>query len=146
MPTAARLTAAACLALLAFIVSGQIIDIYPEGKDFGWFTPVNMAIGAVVGWIVMGKRAGRGFVWGINNGFTGVLAVLFWALFIQGGYEMTRLAMRHRFDGPMEAIIGIFDLGLGYAQVILTPLTIGTMVVGALVSGLATEYAKRRWK
>ena len=68
MPDAARLVAALGLALIAFIVSGQIMPLMPEGMDFGYFTWVNVGIGILTGWVVMGKRAGRGTTAAINNG------------------------------------------------------------------------------
>ncbi|PCJ06653.1 MAG: tellurium resistance protein [Rhodobacteraceae bacterium] len=146
MPTGARLTAALCLALLAFVLSSEIMPLMPEGTNFGYFTPLNMGLGLVIGWVVMGKRAGRGFVPAINNGIGGVAVLLFWGVFIQGGYEMFRLAMRNRYDGPFEALSAIFTIGLDYAFVIFVPEVIVTVLVGALVSGLATEKASHHWR
>ena len=146
MPDAARLVAALCLALIAFIVSGQVMPLMPEGTDFGYFTYVNIALGLLCGWIVMGKRAGRGVVAAINNGATGVAALVFWGLFVQGINEMVRLAMRNRYDGPFEAIMAIFEISLEYAMVLLTPGIILVLVVGAVLSGLATDFAKSRWR
>ena len=145
MPESSRLIAAVGLVVIAFIVSGQVMPLMPEGTDFGYFTYVNMAIGAIVGWTVMGRRAGRGITSAINNGVTGVVAMVFWALFVQGCYEMFRLAMRNRYDGPFEAVFAIFEIGLEYGMVLLAPNIIWTMLIGAVVAGLGTEYAWRRW-
>ncbi|NRB20145.1 MAG: TrgA family protein [Rhodobacteraceae bacterium] len=146
MPTGAKLTAALCLALLAFILSEEIKPLMPEGTNFGNFTYFNMAIGLVVGWVVMGKRAGRGRVPAINNGISGVAVMMFWGLFTYGIDEMFRLAMRNRYDGPFEALSQIFVIGLGYATDIFVPQVIATVLIGALVSGLVTESASRRWR
>lgn len=146
MPTAARLVAALCLVVIAFIVSGQVMPLMPEGTDFGYFTYVNMALGAICGWVVMGKRAGRGTTAAINNGLTGVAAMVFWALFVQGCYEMFRLAMRNRFDGPFEAVFAIFEIGLDYGSVLLAPHIIATLVIGGVLAGFATDVAWRRWR
>ncbi|MBO9445294.1 TrgA family protein [Ruegeria sp. R14_0] len=146
MPTAARLTAALCLLVVAFLVSGMIIANGDEGKDYGIFTQVNMFIGVVCGWWIMGKRAGRGWTAGINNGLTGIAALVFWGLFVQGVYEMFRLAMRHRFDGPFEALIAIFEIGVEYGRQLIVPEILWTLAIGALVAGLATEEAQRRWR
>lgn len=146
MPDAARLLAALSLAVIAFIVSGQIIPLFPEGTDFGWFTWVNVAIGAITGWVLMGRRAGKGITPAINNGLTGVAVMVFWGLFVQGTNEMVRLAMRNRYDGPFEAILAIFEIGFEYGQTIAVPNIILTLLVGALVSGLLTEYAWRTWR
>lgn len=146
MPNAARLVSALSLALIAYIVSGLIMPLFPEGKYFGWFTHVNVGLGLVVGWVVMGRRAGRGITAAINNGFTGMVSLVFWALFVQGCYEMIRLAMRNRYDGPLEAVTGIFKIGIDYSLFILTPGIISTLLIGAVLAGLATEYAWRKWR
>ncbi|NIZ62239.1 tellurium resistance protein [Sedimentitalea sp. CY04] len=146
MPTGAKLTAALCLTLLAFILSGQIKPLMPEGTNFGYFTQINMVIGLIVGWVVMGKRAGRGTAAAINNGISGVAVMLFWGLFIYGCKEMFRLAMRNRYGGPFEALSEIFVIGLDYAIIIFVPQVIGMVLIGALASGLATESASRRWR
>lgn len=146
MPDAARLFAAIGLAITAFIVSGQIMPLMPEGMDFGYFTYVNMGIGAVTGWIVMGKRAGRGITAAINNGITGVIAMVFWGLFVQGCYEMFDLAMRNRYDGPFEALAAVFVIGLEYGVIMLQGNIIITLLVGGIATGLATEYAWRNWR
>lgn len=146
MPNAARLVAAVSLALLAFILSGQIMPLMPEGTGFGYFTYVNVLLGVLVGWIVMGKRAGRGITPGINNGLTGVAALVFWGLFVQGCYEMFRQAMRNRFDGPFDAVLAIFEIAADYGLILLTPWIIATVVLGGVLAGLATEFAWRRWR
>ncbi len=147
MPTASRLVASVCLAVLAFFVSGQIIDHTPDERDFGYFTPANIAIGFICGWVVMGKRAGRGITPAINNGLTGAASMVFWGLFSQGTYEMFRLAMRHRYDGPFEAVLAIFKIGINYAyEFLLHPQIIWTLLIGAVLSGLLTEMASRRWR
>ncbi len=146
MPSASRLVAAVCLMVVAFLVSSMIIDNGEEGKDYGYFTYVNVALGWICGWAIMGKRAGRGWTAGINNGLTGVVSLVFWALFVQGCYEMFRLAMRHRYDGPFEALLAIFKIGVDYGQLLLVPEILITLGVGAVLTGLLTEEASRRWR
>ncbi len=146
MPTAARLVAALCLAVVAFLVSSMIINNGEEGKDYGYFTVVNLVIAVACGWKIMGKRAGRGWTAGINNGLTGVASLVFWALFVQGCYEMFRLAMRNRYDGPFEALKAIFVIGVDYGRLLLVPEILITLAVGSVLAGLATEIASRRWR
>lgn len=146
MPTGARLTAAICLGLLGFIVSFQVMPLMPEGTDFGYFVHVNVALGLLSGWIFMGRRVGRGVVAGVNNGLTGMAVMVLWALFVQGAWEMFRLAMRHRYDGPFEALSAIFVIALEYFFVIAVPGVMLTLVVGGMLVGLVTENAARRWR
>lgn len=146
MPTAARLVAALCLAILAYLVSQMIKPLLPEGTDFGYFDYVNIVLGLLAGWFVMGRRAGRGVVHGINNGLAGVFMLVLWGLAVQGAYEMFRLAMRNRYDGAFEALTAIIQIAAEYAVIIATaPIGI-TLLIGAVVSGLATEFAARSWR
>ncbi len=146
MPTASRLIAAVCLLVVAFLVSSMIITNGEEGKDYGAFTYINMFLGVACGWMIMGRRAGKGWTAAINNGLTGIASLVFWGLFVQGCYEMFRLAMRHRYDGPFEALLAIFQIGIEYGRLLLTPEILLTLAIGALVAGLATEEASRRWR
>lgn len=147
MPTAARLCAALSLAVLAFIVSGQVMPLMPEGRAVGpWFTPVNMGVALVVGWVVLGSRSGRGTTSAVNNGLTGMAVMMFWELFVHSTDEMVRLAMRNRYDGPLEAILAIFHLGFDYSVMIFDSKVIMTLLIGGVVAGLVTEYASRTWR
>ncbi len=146
MPTASRLVAALCLLVIAFLVSGMIIDNGEEGKDYGYFTYINMGLGLICGWVVMGKRAGRGWTAAINNGLTGVASLVFWGLFVQGTHEMFSQAMRHRFGGPFEALLAIFEIGIDFGKQLVVPEILITLGVGAILSGILTEIASRRWR
>lgn len=145
MPTGARLMAAISLAVLAFVLSGMVVPLMPESTDFGYFLPLNVLLGLVVGWRGMGKRAGRGIVAAINNGLAGVFVLMLWAIFLQAANEMVRLALRNRYDDPFEAIVAVFQIGAEFGVMIAT-LPIGVaLVVGAVIAGLLTEFAYNRW-
>lgn len=146
MPTAARLLAALGMACLAFVVSGQVIPLFPEGKYFGYFTQINMGLGALTGWVVMGPRGGRGFVPAINNGLTGTLVMVFWCLVVYGIIDMVGLAMRNRYGGPLEAGVAIFEIALEYFLIILRQNIVLTLVLGGAAVGLLTDFAARRWR
>lgn len=145
MPNAAKLVSALCLAILAFIVSGLIMPLFPEGTDFGYFVLVNVVIGAATGWSVIGKRAGRGWTSAINVGLTGAVMLVFWGLFVQGCYEMVDLAMRRRYDNAFEALVAIFEIMAEYALLIATvPIGIA-LAIGGAAAGILAEIAARRW-
>jgi len=146
MPTAARLVAAILLAILGWVLSDLIRPLMPEGTDFGWFNYVNAFIGLCVGWIVMGSRAGRRLVSVINNGITGAAVMVVWGLAVHSSYEMFRLAMRNRYDGPMEAVTAIFLIASEFGIMIATVPVIVTFFIGAVIAGPATEYAAKKWR
>lgn len=146
MPTAARLIAAICICIVGFTVSNLIIPLMPESTGFGLFAYVNAFIGVFVGWTVMGKRAGRGVSAAINNGFGGVLMLILWCLFLHACYQMFDRAMANWYDGAFDALLAIFKFMAEYGLVMLNPLVITSLIVGGILSGLATEYAWRTWR
>lgn len=146
MPTAAKLVSAILLAFLAYILSNLIRPLLPEGTPFGNFNYINAFIGLCVGWVVVGSRAGRGFVPGINNGLTGTAVLMIWGLGVHACIRMFREAMRNRYDGPMEAVTAIFLIASEFGALIATLPVILTAVVGAVVVGLAADSAARRWR
>lgn len=146
MPSATNLFAAIMMAGVAYFVSLLIPPLLPEGTDMGNFNLVNVAIGIVCGWQVVGKRTGRGWVAGVNAGITGVVALVFWGLFVQAGNEMVRLAMRNRYDGAFEALTAIFQIGTEWFLLMLTAPIIITLAVGAIAVGLVAEAAAQRWR
>lgn len=146
MPTAAKAIAALCLAALGFLASELVKTLLPEIKNWGSFSLVNAGIGGLVGWIVVGNRAGRGTKDAIANGLTGVVAMIFWALFLHASYEMFQLSMKRRFDGPVEAFAAIFEITIEYGTILINPMMIAVFVIGALVTGYLSEAAARNWK
>jgi hypothetical protein len=146
MPTAAKLIAALGLALVAFVVSGQVIPLMPEGFDFGWFTHVNVVLGLVCGWWIIGPRLGEGLVGAIMSGLTGMAVLVFWALFVQACNEMVRLAMDRRLNGPFDAIIETIQLMFDYGLLIAEWNILATLVIGGALTGLAAAAAARRWR
>ncbi len=146
MPTAARLMGAVCLAFVAYVISYMVMPLMPESTDFGNFVPLNIILGLLAGWFVMGRRAGRGTTAAINNGLAGVFVLMLWGIAVQSCVEMFRLAMRNRYDGAFEALAAIFEIGAEYAVIIATvPIGIA-LLISAVVSGLLTEFAGNRWR
>ncbi|WP_299774719.1 TrgA family protein [uncultured Tateyamaria sp.] len=146
MPDAAKLVAALGLGLLAFIVSGMIMPLFEEDTNFGWFTYVNIVVGAITGWMVIGSRAGRGLTSAVNVGLTGPIVMVFWALFVQSCNEMVRIAMKNRYDGAFEALLAIFQIGSEWAILMSTVSIWATLLIGGVITGILTEYAWRTWR
>ncbi len=146
MPDAAKLVAALGLAILGFVVSGLIMPLFEEDTNFGWFTWVNVGLGFLSGWMVIGRRAGRGVVSAINVGLSGAAVLTFWGLFVQACNEMVRIAMKNRYDGPFEALVAIFEIGAEWAVLMATVPILSTLAIGGVLTGFAAEYAWRTWR
>jgi hypothetical protein len=146
MFTMPRLIAAVLLAIAGFLGSELIKPLMPEGTQFGRFSLVNLALGAIMGWVVIGSRVGRGVVAAVNHGLTGTSALIFWGLFVQAGYEMLRLSLRRRYDGPVEALTDLFRIAIEYALTMATVPVLGTLFVGGILAAVLAEIAARHWR
>ncbi|WP_422049953.1 TrgA family protein [Shimia sp.] len=138
-----KLIAAISLAVVGGFVAEFAKPQMPEGSNPGYMTLISAAVGLCVGWRIMGPRAGRDS--SIGLGMLGVVSLVFWGLAVFGTIEMLRLAMRRRFDEPVEALEMIVTIALKYGQYLAaTPVYI-TLAVGIVISGYVTNFAYRRW-
>lgn len=146
-PSAANLVAAIMLAIVALMATSFIPPLLPEGmalKPNVYY--VNTVLGLVVGWATIGSRTGRGWVSGINAGVTGAVMLVLVGLFVQAANEMTRLAMRNRYDNAMEAIVAIFQIMAEWGLMIMAMPVILTLLIGGAIAGLIGESAAQRWR
>jgi len=145
MPTAGRLAGAVAFLILGLVLAYLCIPNFEEGQVPGWWLPMCGAIGVWAGWVVVGPRTGNGFSTGLGNGWTGVAAVIFWAIFLYSFFEMIKKSMRNSYDGPMEAVVNVFELM--YQNV----MQIGTVEIGiaalagGAVAGLFAEFFGKRY-
>lgn len=141
MPTFARLVAAVLFAGLAFWTSQLIIPLMPNERPMGYFSYINAAIGLVVGWRVLGSRAGNGYNAAIGISLTATAALVFWGLLLNSTIVMVELSFRKTYRGAVEAVVGVVDLMVAHAKIMFDPTVIGTLVVGGLIAGMITEWA-----
>ncbi|TCO70626.1 TrgA family protein [Rhodovulum euryhalinum] len=146
MPTAAKLVAALCYAAVAWFASGAVVPLFPEGTDLGAFAQVNTGIGALAGWFVMGRLAGEGHGVAVASGLRTTAVFVFYALLFHAIYEMLRLATRMRYDGVMDALMGMVDLMGKYGLMVVTaPVVMGILLVGGVLAAFIVEWAAQRW-
>lgn len=146
MPDAAKLTAALFIAALACVASLLFMPLMPESTDFGLFLPVNAVIGAVVGWIVMGRRVGYGTAAAITNGFGGAFMLVLWALFVHSCVQMFDRALDNWYSGAFDALAAVIGFMAEYGLVMLDARLLIALALGGALAGLATEYAGRHWR
>lgn len=143
MTTSNKLIAAICLAFVGGLVAEFVKPQMPEGSNPGQMTLISAAVGIVVGWRVMGKRAGT--CGPIELGLIGVFWLVFWGLATFGCIEMLRLALRHKFREPVAALEAMVGIALEYGLYLTAPSVLMTLGVGVVVSGYFTDFARRRW-
>jgi hypothetical protein len=146
MFTAPRLVAALLLACVGFLTSELIKPLMIEGTQFGYFSFVNAALGFVVGWVVIGRRIGRGISAAISYGLTGAAALMFWGLFSQSVNEMLRLSLRRRYKGPFEALTDMVRIFVEFGATMATAPVLGTLFIGGALAAVLAEVSARHWR
>lgn len=146
MFTAARMVAALCMTVLAWLGVDYVTGLVPDKESFGPLPYVAMAIGFLCGWIIIGPRAGRGGAAAISHGLTGVVAAIFWVMLAVSVDEMVDLAMRHRYNGALDAFGAIFEIAVDEGKILLDTGFFMMMAIGAIVVGILPEIASRHWR
>lgn len=144
MWTAAKLVAGLLLAGLCWYGSELVKPLLPEGFDPRRMSEVNAIVGFLVGWSFMGARVRGGLTAAISYGFTGSILAALWCLAVDSTLEMLRLSFRGQYDGPIEAIMDIFDMMLQYGQLMLTPSVLVVLLGGGVIVGIIAEFTSRR--
>jgi hypothetical protein len=146
MPTAAKLFGAAAFAILGWLSANIYANAMPEGSQTGLMREIVAFLGLVIGWRVAGGNAGKGYSPAVGTGLRAGIILVFFALLGFAIYKMVLLSMQMRYDGPMDAVLGVFDLMMEYGSVMLTSQMIGTLVVGSVLGGWIAEFGARHWK
>lgn len=147
MPTFARALAALLWAGLAWYVSQFLIEPrFEEGFDAGLFAEVNAVVGLLCGWMIMGPRAGIGFVTSMGIGFTTSAMTVFWSLFAHSFYEMILRSLQKQYDGPVEAVIAVFELGVESLVLMSTIEIWGVLLIGGMVAGVACFVGAKTYR
>jgi hypothetical protein len=145
MPTAAKLVSAVLFALLGFFVA----DLYAQGITAGerttWLHEGAAAISLICGWRVMGVLVGKGNSAAIGSGVRTALTAVVFTLLLFALYEMVVTSTKGRYDGPMEAVLAVFEIIVEKGRGLLTPEIIATLLVGGGLAGVAVEATSRRW-
>lgn len=146
MPTAARLFAALSYAAVAFFASESFKPVLPEGLGTGYLSEVNAVIGLLTGWFVMGRLAGEGYRRAVAQGIRTTAVLVFYVLLLHSVLEMFRLSMRMRYDGPMDAVIGMLEKAMEYGRLVVTsPEVMAILLLGGVLAAWLSEWAARRW-
>ncbi len=146
MPTTAKLVAAVLFALIGWLAANAHVPALGEGAAIGRFREIAALIGLVVGWGTMGSLVGKGYSDAIGSGLRTSITLVFFALLIFSTWLMFKQTEKMAYDGPMEAVLGVFAFMLEHGRKMLTPGVLGVLVIGGAGAGLLTEWASRRWR
>jgi hypothetical protein len=146
MPTAAKLFAALCFAALGWYASHVYSFGLPEGSRVGYLREATAFIGVLCAWRISGALAGKGYVAAMGTGIRTGITMVFFTLLVFAIYEMVSLSTKMRYDGPMEAVLGVFDLMLEYGALLLKGPLLVILLGGSALAGMVTEAAGRLWR
>lgn len=145
MPTAAKLLSAVFFALLSALAAHLYKPLLPEGTQTGWLIQGSAAIGFLSGWRVMGANVGKSYLESMATGVRAAVTALFFAVLIFAIYGMLLRSTKMLYDGPMEALLAVFDIGLGYGKLMGDRTFLGVLILGGALGGILAEFTGRRW-
>ena len=146
MPTAAKLVAAIAFALVAYYASQAVVPMLPEGMRLTKFFALNVGLGAVTGWLVMGRLAGTGYGLAVANGLRTSAVLLFYTLLVHAIIEMIDRAVDMRYRDTFAALSGLVRLMGDYAGMVFTsPVVMGILILGGVIAALVVEFVSHRW-
>jgi hypothetical protein len=146
MPTAAKLFGALAFGILGWFAAHVYSFQLPEGAAIGRLREITAGIGVISGWRIMGAAAGKGYYAAAGAGIRAGIVMVFFSMLGIAIYEMVLLAIKMRYQGPMEAVLGIFDLMIEYARNLVDSNVLATLFGGSVLGGWFAEFASKHWK
>lgn len=146
MPTAAKAAGAVFFAIVGWMIANAYIPGMVDPSGAGSMREYNAAVGAIVGWAVMGNSVGHKYIDAVGYGWKTVIVLAMVSLFTFGLSEMLHQSTRMTYDDPIEAITDIFLRMYKRGQEGMTFRVLVTMILGGGVAGFWTEFVSRRWR
>lgn len=145
MPTAGKLAGAVIFAALGYVIAEAYAMNLPPGTAFPAFGAGLALLGLICGWRIVGAQARSGLVGALNGGLQTAVTMVFLGLFFFSTWQMILKSLRKMYDGPFEAVVGIFEMMVEYGSYAMTPRVLGLMIVGGFVCGWLTGMIGRRY-
>lgn len=146
MPTATKLFSSLWFCLLGWLIANAHVPALGEGVAFGRFREVSAVIGLLCGWRFAAPPGRSTDIEAISNGLKIAIVAVFFALLIFSTHEMVGRSMYGRYEGPMDAVMGIFELMLKNLIAMGTVGVLGLLILGGGFGGMLGEYVRRRWR
>ncbi len=145
MPTAGRLAAALAFFIYGWSIALQATPLFPEGNPPNYILPLSIIVSVLIGWRVVGTRAGRGLSSAIGIGLTAAFLYVLWMVFLISFWDMIKRSLRLFYRGPMEAVVDVFDLMMQFTLRMADINLVFSIFVGAVICALIAEYFGRRY-
>ncbi|MFY0691802.1 MAG: TrgA family protein [Paracoccaceae bacterium] len=146
MPTSAKLVAALIMALTGFLTAEAVRAHLPEAMPAKQLVLWSVLIPVVCGWRVTGRVIRRvGYFHAINQGYYVVAVSVFFTIFAFAAAEMIEQSTRRLYDGPTDALVGMFGIAVEMGALLINPGPLLTLIVGGFLCGLLSKWADRKW-
>lgn len=146
MPTAPKLAAAVIFAIIGFFAVQLYLPHLLVKLPPGLLRESAAVLGLITGWRVMGRLTGHGYVEAIGAGIRTSVILVFWALLFFSINLMIKRAYKMMYDGPLEAVIGVFALMLEYGRALIAADVLVLLFAGGALGGLMVEWVGKRWR
>lgn len=145
LPTAAKLIGVLGMSALAFLFVSAVLNWLPAGVRTVGLLPFAISGGVIIGWRVLGMHSGKGWPHVFGLGGRAAFYLGLYVLFFLGTQQMMTKALRMRYDGPIDAIVGVIAEGISIGIALLRLDVMLLLFIGGMVSAMMSEYAARRW-
>jgi len=145
MPTASRLLGAAILGVTLYLTSVVFLQTYRPGLSLTYFDIGAVVMGFWGGWVVLGKRVGKGLSKSMGSGLLAAFSASFWGLFLFAIVSMFRRTQTFRFSDVEAAFFYLVDQFILYGKIIFGTESVLILALGGIVTGLAAELMKKIW-
>lgn len=146
MPTAAKLIAALALALTAAIAAGVYVQANPEVPIGARFIGTNAVVGFFAGWYALGSNPGNGIFDAALAGLRSLVFLLIGAGMVFAGYFVSNNLQQFRDKDITSMPLTFIEKTFENVVAALTMDIAIVLVIGGILSGLASYAASRRWQ
>jgi hypothetical protein len=146
MPTAAKLVAALALALTGAIAAIVFLQLNPEMPVGFRFVGTNAIVGFFAGWYSLGKNPGNGIFDGAMSGIRSLVFLLVGSGMVFAFYHVSRNLQQFRDKDVTSMPLAWIEKSFEYVVLALTKEVAIALVLGGIVSGIASYVASHRWQ
>lgn len=148
MPTAAKLMAAVCFAVVAYVAADQYAFFIPDGRPPGLLREISALIGVICGWSVLGRflERPRTRVEAMGTGIRTSATMAFFTLLLFSIGDVLNKAIDGRYKDPKEALLDVFARAIVLGTPIVTSTVLAVLLLGGLLAGAIAQMAGARWK
>ncbi len=145
MPTAAKLVAALALALTGAIAAMIFVQGNPEIPIGIRFVGTNALVGFFAGWYSLGKNPGNGIFDGAMSGIRSLVFLLIGSGMVFAFYHVSRNLQQFKSQDVTSLPLAWIENSFENVVLAMSKDVAIALVIGGVLSGIASYIASRRW-